>query len=172
MDMKIMRFIKLLILAGSLMFCSIGGALAEAYSSGHQPLEIWDGPAMETAPLWLQYWLYFMTAVLAAGLLFVWRHALARWIVGGTILMIFLVGFVAPWFGIPVLAGLASLAHVICWSPGVYLALKQRPFFSGFSPFAIWSGLVTLVILISFIFDIPDSLIYLDHVSGLGVFGA
>ena len=162
-----MYFLKIWTLVGLCLGVTSSGALAAPYESGHQPLELWDEAAMENAPMFLKYWLYFMTALLAAGLLFIWRHTFARLIVGGTLVMFVLLGVLAPQFGIPILAGLAALGHVVCWTPGLIYSLKTKPFLAGMTPHAIWSGLMTLVILISFVFDVPDALIYLDHVSGL-----
>lgn len=38
-----------------------------------------------------------------------------------------------------------------------------------FSIYALWSGAITAVIIFSFIFDIPDAAIYLDHMLGIGL---
>lgn len=143
--------------------------IAAPFESGYKALEIWDDKAMQTAPLALKIWLYFMTAVLAAGLLFIWRHPIARWIVGGTIGIILAVGFLAPALGLVTYAGLASLSHLIFWSPGLYLLLKEKPFLKGRSPFAIWSGVVCAMILISFVFDVRDAAIYLYYMAGFGI---
>ena len=52
--------------------------------------------------------------------------------------------------------------------PG-FVLLKRRPFLQGRSPYALWSGAITAVIIFSFIFDIPDAAIYLDHMLGIGL---
>lgn len=162
-----MHLLKLVLMVGFSLGVTFSTTMAAPYESGHQPLELWDGAAMENVPVLIKYWLYFMTAVLALGLLFIWRHTFARLIIGGTLVMFLSLGLLAPQFGIPILAGLAALGHVVCWTPGLIYSLKTRPFLAGFTPHAIWSGVMTLVILISFVFDVPDALIYLDHVSGL-----
>ena len=105
-----------------------------------------------------------MTAAFAAGLLFVWRHSIARWVVGGLLMSVFTTMFILPAMGLTILSGLVALMHVIFWSPGLYLLLTKRPFLQDRSAFAIWSGVITGVILFSFVFDIRDAAIYLHHV--------
>ena len=142
------------------------GAWAAGYQSGHHALELFDDNAMRNAPQILSLWLMFMTASFAAGLLFVRRHVIARWAVGGFVLTILCVMFILPALGLPALSGLLALIHLIFWSPALYLLLRHRPFLAGLSPFSIWSGVMALVIAISFVFDIRDAAIYLDHMAG------
>jgi hypothetical protein len=139
-------------------------SVAQDYPSGHQALEIFDEAGMAAAPTWVQYWVFFMLATFAAGLLFVWRQPVARWVVGGFVLgMVFLMA-VAPALEIVPLSGFIALCHIIFWSPGLYQLLRERPFLKDKSPFAIWSGLMTAVILFSFVFDLRDAAIYLNHI--------
>jgi hypothetical protein len=71
--------------------------------------------------------------------------------------------------GLVPLSGLFSLVHIICWSPALYILLTRRPFLKDRSPFTLWSGAITAAIIFSFIFDIPDAVIYLDHMLGIGL---
>jgi hypothetical protein len=48
--------------------------------------------------------------------------------------------------------------------------IKNKPFMSEKSFYKYWSGLITAVIIFSFIFDIRDAAIYLDHILGFGLF--
>lgn len=139
-------------------------ALAQDYQSGHQALELFDQAAWATTPTWVRYWIMFMAATFAAGLLFVWKHPIARWATGGFILGLIFTSVIAPLFDIPPLSGFIGLCHIIFWSPALYLLVKHKPFLHGASPFAIWSGLMTAVILFSFVFDFRDAFIYLRHV--------
>ncbi len=66
--------------------------------------------------------------------------------------------------GVRPLGGLFALLHIIFWSPALYLLLSRRPFMQGRSLYAIWSGLMTAVIVFSFAFDVRDAVIYLHHV--------
>lgn len=152
-----------------LIFIIIPDAVAAEYQRGHKALEIWDDTAMANAPQLLNIWLMVMMASFALGLLFVWRHPIARWVVGGVLLSFLAAVFAVPALGLTPLSGLMALIHVIFWSPALYLLLKHRPFLAKFSAFGLWSGLVTAVILISFFFDIRDSAIYLDHMLGAGL---
>lgn len=143
-------------------------AFANDYEVGHQALQLWNADAMSNSPPALRAWLLFMVASFALGLLFVWRHAIARWVVGGFIVSFFGSGVVARALDLDVLSGYVALAHVICWSPGLFLLLKQRPFLTkqGVTEqgtYRLWTGLITVVILISLFFDIRDTAIYLNH---------
>lgn len=138
-------------------------AQAQEYPKGHGALEIFDAEGMEAAPQWVMTWIMFMAASFAAGLLFVWKHPVARWVVG-----CFVAGIVAltisAQFGVRQLSGFIALMHIVFWSPALYQLLTKRPFIAEkITPFSIWSGLITAVILFSFIFDFRDAAIYLNH---------
>ncbi|MGI9291493.1 MAG: hypothetical protein ACR2QG_09505 [Gammaproteobacteria bacterium] len=157
----------------ALLFVMNEPALAQPaeqlYQSGHQPLEIWDNEARTNMPQWVQIWLAFMMSSFAVGLFFVYRHVEARWVVGGFVAMMVLSIVSGRVFGLVPLSGLFSVIHLICWSPALYILLTHRPFMKGRSLYAIWSGVITGCIIFSFVFDIPDSLIYLDHMLGIGL---
>lgn len=153
------------ILSGLLMSASAG-----AYEPGNQALQLWNDEGIANSPQWVQTWLMIMLGSFALGLLFVWKRVEARWVVGGFIAAILISRLGIPALGIVKLSGLVALVHLIFWSPGLYLMLKNRPFLKERSLYAIWSGLITAVILFSFIFDIRDGVIYLDYILGLGLF--
>jgi hypothetical protein len=158
-------------LVGLLLCCllSIEPILAQPYESGHQPLQLWDNAGRANMPLWVSIWLGIMMTTFALGLFFVRRHAEARWVVGGFIGMILVTVASGRLLGLLPLSGLFSLVHVICWSPALYVLLTRRPFLQGRSLYAVWSGAITACIIFSFIFDIPDAAIYLDHMLGIGL---
>lgn len=145
---------------------------ATGYQPGHTALEVWNAEGQANAPQWVQTWLMIMLASFALGLLFVWKRVEARWVVGGFITAVLISRFAIPAMGIVKLSGLVALVHLIFWSPALYLLLKNRPFLKERSFYALWSGLITAVILFSFIFDIRDAAIYLDHILGIGVLSA
>ena len=135
-------------LAGLLLCCvvSIEPALAQPYESDHQALQIWDNAARASMLLWVSIWLGIMMTVFALGLLFVRRHAEARWVVGGFICMILVTVALGRALGLVPLSGLFSLVHIICWSPALYVLLTRRPFLQDRSLYALWSGAVTAVL--------------------------
>jgi len=104
-----------------------------------------------------------MVATFISGIFFVKNHVTARWVVGCMVTgMIF--GVIAEKaFGVPNYSGFIALVHVVFWSPALYHLLTKRPFLGQSSTFTIWSGVITFVICFSFIFDIRDAVIYLDH---------
>lgn len=156
---------------GMLLLCvvSVEPALAQAYKSGHQPLELWDEVARNSMPGWVSIWLAILMTTFALGLFFVWRHVEARWAVGGFICMALVTVASTRFLGLLPLSGLFSLIHIICWSPALFVLLARRPFLKGRSLYAVWSGAITAVIIFSFVFDIPDAAIYLDHMLGIGL---
>lgn len=150
-------------------FTSALPALAQAYQSGHGALEIWDAQAQSAAPQWVQIWLMVLLGSFALGLLFVWKRVIARWVVGGFIAMIGTMIILTGPLGLPSLSGMIALVHIIFWSPALYLLLTQRPFLKERSFYGAWSALITAVILFSFVFDVRDAAIYLDHILGTGL---
>ena len=164
-------WIKSLVAVPLLLFSIVisAPALAQTFEPGHKALQLWNAEAMDRVPPAVEIWLYFMMAVLVTGLLFVWRHRGARWIVLGTVGIVLSFGFLVPALGMTPFTGLAALTHLIFWSPGLYILLRDKPFLTGVSPYAIWSGLATFMIVVSFFFDIRDAAIYLDYMAGLGL---
>jgi len=142
-------------------------AIAAEYTPGHQPLELWNAEGQANAPAWIGIWLNILLAVFALGLLFVWRRIEARWVVGGFLATIPTAIFLTEGLGVAPLSGLFALMHVVFWSPALYILLKRRPFLKEQSFYGLWSAAITAVITFSFIFDIPDSFIYLDHILDL-----
>jgi len=138
--------------------------LAAEYAHGHQALEIFDAEGFSNAPLWVQIWVGFMLLSYICGLAFVRQHSIARWVVGGLFAGLTLGTLLGHLLGLPALSGFIALVHLIFWSPGLYLLLKNRPFLGPKSAFSIWTGVMTLVILFSFVFDIRDAYIYLQHI--------
>ena len=142
-------------------------AHAIEYQIGYRALEIFDAQGMEITPMWVKIWIAAATLCFAVGLFFVRRHSIARWVVGGYIAGLMVLIFSPVFFDLIQLklAGFNALIHVIFWSPSLYLLLTKRPFFSKkVSAFSIWSGLITVVMIFSFFFDIPYSFIYLRHI--------
>lgn len=148
----------------------VDAALAHDYESGHGALQVWDAEGRTKAPLWVRIWLHIMQLAFATGLIFIWRRVEARWAVGG-FLGVFVTAVLSQALTeIVALSGLLALLHVIFWSPALYLLLTRRPFMKERSAYAVWSAFITLIILFSFIFDIPSAAIYLDHIFGIGLF--
>ena len=130
-------------------------AIAQAYESGHGALQVWDAEARNNVPLWIRVWLRIMQLAFVTGVLFVWRHVEARWAVGG-FLGVFIIAVLSQLLtDLVALSGFIALLHVIFWSPALYLLLTRRPFAKERSAYAVWSALITFIILFSFVFDIP-----------------
>jgi len=137
--------------------------LADEYSHGNQALELFDGQGYKNSPMWVQVWVMFMGLCFICGLAFVKNHVIARWVVGGMLAGVVFSALTIFVLGLPALSGYIALVHVVFWSPGLFLLLKHRPFLESKSVYSIWTGVITFVILFSFVFDIRDAAIYLRH---------
>ena len=146
------------------LLCPVSVMAQETIQAGNQALELWNEEGIANSPTWVKYWLGIMMFSFALGLLFIWKRIEARWVVGGLIVGILFSKFILEnMMGLLPLSGLVALMHLIFWTPGLYLLLKNRPFMKEKSFYKYWSGWITLVIIFSFIFDIRDSVIYLHH---------
>ena len=164
MNYSLLRSAKTLLIACVLSALFAMPALA-AYEHGPGALQIWDEQGLASSPAWIKVWLAFMSVVMLSGIFFVRKHGEARWVVGGIVIGLLITKFVLPALSLTSLSGLVGLIHVIFWSPALYVLLKNRPFTKGFSAYAIWSGVVTGVILFSLFFDSRDAAIYLHHMA-------
>ena len=139
---------------------------AREYPSGHRALEVFDDAGRRAMPTWVLVWTVASTLWFAAGLAFVRREPIARWVVGGwAAALVTLVAFAAIDSVLFRLAGFNALAHVLFWTPALYQLLAARPFLA--SPptaFSVWSGGITAIMLFSYVFDIPYSITWIRHV--------
>lgn len=159
---------KTLCMAFTLGLVSFSAVGAQEYPLGNGALENFSGDGFAASPQWVQIWVMFMLAMFAIGLfVFAWKKPIARWAAGGFVLAALFSIFAYPALGLPSLSGSIALAHLIFWTPALVLLLKRRPFSDpeeGMA-FRIWSGVMTFVILFSFVFDIRDAVIYIGHVT-------
>lgn len=162
------RLLKLTLLLACCVTITIAtqvfGQDVQSYQHGHQALQIFDDKGMAAAPTWVKIWIGFMALSFFSGILFIKNHSIARWVVGGFVIGLIASKLITTQLGLQPLSGLIALYHLIFWTPALILLLKHRPFLNNRSAFGIWSGVMTFVILFSFIFDLRDAAIYLHHV--------
>jgi len=154
--------------SGVLLLLLIAGA-AQAYEPGHGALNEWNNEARANIPPYLMAWLGLLSLTFLASIFFVWHHIEARWVLGSFIASHVVTAAIDTQTDIVVLAGLVGLIHFVCWLPALLVLLARSPFLSQRSAFGVWSAAITIVILISFYFDVRDAGIYLDHVLELGL---
>lgn len=159
-----MKSYKVLLVAlSSVLFA--GTLLAQTdYGHGNGALQVFDAEGQANSPRWVMLWIMFMLASFVAGLLFVKNHPVARWVVGGFVVGMICLFVAQKGLGIPPISGFIATIHLVCWSPGLYQLLTKRPFTGPLSAFSVWSAVITLVILFSFVFDLRDAFIYLRHI--------
>ncbi|MEO1035124.1 MAG: hypothetical protein AAFX44_06140 [Pseudomonadota bacterium] len=147
---------------------SFSTAHATEFESGHGALQVFDADGMASMPLWVKVWLAIMLGTFASGLLFVWRQPLARWAVGGILTSFFVTPWIFRALELPYLSGAIAIGHIVFWTPALLLLLLRRPFSNAREGrwFRAWSGAMTAVILFSFVFDIRDAAIYIEHFAG------
>lgn len=158
--------------AGLISLFAVAVALpvaAQEYSHGNGALELFDAEGQANAPAWVKVWLPIMLGTFVASLVFVWKRVEARWVAGGVIAGFVTMGVLVGAFGVPQLSGFIAVIHLVFWTPALIVLLRRRTFLKERSIYAGWTGLVTFVILFSFVFDIRDAAIYADHMLGLGV---
>ena len=164
------RLLKLIISAllfAGLSLCAFG---QEAVVHGNGALEIFDAEGQANSPRWVMGWVAFMLTSFLIGIGFAFVRKEARWLMAPIVL-----GFVSMFTlfaatDLPQLSGLIALIHLIFWTPTLIMLLRNRWFLKESTWFGRWTGVLTFVILFSFIFDIRDAAIYLDHFAGLGLF--
>ena len=158
-----MHNITILFISLLTVLLSGGIVSAQEVEHGNQAMQLFDKQGFENSPQWVQIWVGFMMATFIAGLFFIKNHVIARWVVGGMLAGMTFGIIAGSVFGVPNYSGFIALIHVIFWSPALYQLLSKRPFLDERSAFTIWSGVITLVICFSFIFDIRDAAIFLNH---------
>lgn len=155
------------LIATSLLLTTANALGAEVYAKGNGALEVFDADGMAASPTWVMAWVGFMMVTFAIGLfVFAWKKPIARWAAGGFIVSAATGAAVFNALGLPFLSGSIAIMHLVCWTPALILLLVKRPFADAAEGrwFRIWSGVMTFVILFSFVFDIRDAFIYISHV--------
>ncbi len=150
---------------------SAGGLAAEEFTKGPGALQVFDLEGLAATPLWIKLWLAVLVSTFLVGLfVFAWRRPIARGAAGGFLVSLATGHLVFGALDLPMLGGAIGLWHVVCWTPALVLLLWKRPFFDPAEGrwFRIWSGVMTAVIVISFVFDIRDAAIYIGHFSRQG----
>ncbi len=137
--------------------------LNATYSSGHGALQVFDEQGWQLTPQWVKVWIGIMAISFMVGIVFVKNHAPARWVIGGFIAGILFNQFGFAYLGLQPISGLIALTHLLFWTPGLYQVLREKAFLGKVSAYTIWAGWIALVIIFSFIFDIRDAAIYLQH---------
>ena len=143
--------------------------VAKEYPSGAGALEVFDGAARAAVPAPLKIWLMLLLGTFAASVIFVWKKPVARWALVGLVAAMFVGPKIITALGWPMLGGGIALSHIVCWTPVLIVLLLKRPFLdpNEWMPYKIWSALLLVVIVGSFVFDIRDAWIYVNHISSL-----
>lgn len=142
-------------------------AALQQYEYGNLALEIWGAKGRYASPLWVHIWVCFILFMGLTSIPFMRKHTEARWAGGGILIAtVFFSLILLPILPIIQLGGMFAIMHFILWTPGLYLLLKNRPFFKETGLFALWSGAATFTILFSYIFDVRDASIYIPHIWG------
>ena len=152
---------------GLLTLSSFALGLDPQYSVGHGALDIFNQEGFLATPRWVQIWILILIGTFIVGFYFAWKHSIARWTVGGFIFSMTMGHTVFGFFNLPFLGGSIAIMHLVCWSPALLILLIKRPYFNRNErmSFRAWSGLMTSVLIFSFVFDIKDAVIYISHIA-------
>jgi len=133
------------------------------YTHGHGALQVFGQSGFTASPQWVKVWIVFMLSSFLSALFFIRHHTIARWVIGCFIAGVIATVVANKLLNIAPLSGFIAIIHLLFWSPALYQLLSQRPFLGPRNYFSVWSGVITAVILFSFIFDLRDSAIYLRY---------
>ena len=147
-----------------------GFAFAQEAVHGNGALEIFDAEGQANSPQWVMAWVAFMLLTFVVGIAFSFIRKEARWLMAPIIAGFAVMFTLFLGLGMPQVSGFIATFHLIFWTPALIMLLRNRWFLKESSWFGRWTGVLTFVILFSFIFDIRDAAIYLDHIADLGIF--
>lgn len=110
-------------------------------------------------PAWVQYWMYWMLAVLGLGsLVFSFFRSEARWLLLGFVLS------VVAAMGLGMTVGwnkLWGVTHLVFWTPVVIYYIRRWPVVEKRSVFGVWFVLALATMIVSLVFDAKDLVEYL-----------
>ncbi|MEM9572143.1 MAG: hypothetical protein AAF996_11795 [Pseudomonadota bacterium] len=143
--------------------CLFGAAILstpDAYALS--ATEEWDAAARAALPVHIKVWLGAMMLTNIAAIGFLKNHVAARWVFGGFVVSHGLV--MVMWaMGQTVLAGQVSLFHIIFWTPGAIMLLRQRSEVQYPSAYAIWATLSLIFYFGSMVVDVRDAVLFIQH---------
>jgi len=135
---------------------------AAATAAPLSPDTIWTPEARAGAPAWVQIWIGFMFAVFGAGLLLVWKHRAAWWMVGAFIGSHLASGLEILYLGPERLTvGLIAINHCVFWTPSAVVFYRQTRETRTASLFGVWRWLVLATAAFSLVFDYRDAALLL-----------
>jgi len=147
------------------LFCAMMALVALSEVAAATPLSadtVWTSEARASAPEWVQVWLGFMFVVFGVGLVLVWRHRAAWWMVGAFIGSHLASGLEILLLGADRLTvGLIALNHCVFWTPAAVVFYRQTRGTQTGSVFGLWRWLVLATSAFSLVFDYRDAALYL-----------
>lgn len=116
-------------------------------------------------PRTTQNWMLWMNIVFLLGLLFVFSHESARWVLAA-----YVVAFpiAVPFYIYTRDVAMLGVSHILFWTPLlIYLLLEaaEDTTFSFLSLYGVWTVLLMLTITISVVFDVRAVLKYVSQTS-------
>ncbi|MEP3480709.1 MAG: hypothetical protein ABJZ55_15770 [Fuerstiella sp.] len=160
------RVFRVGLVAAIVMVVACGEASAADYPSGAGALEQFDAEARAALPPMMKGWLMLLLGTFAASVVFAWKKVEARWALLGLLLAMLAGPAFYSAVGWPMLGGAIALSHLVCWTPVLVVLALRRPFAKREHGklYRGWSAILLTVIAISFVFDVRDAWIYLQHV--------
>ena len=134
---------------------------------GHKALQLWNSEAMSSAPMGLKIWLAILGVTLLSSLFFIKSSNPSRILLIGFISSLSVTKWLAPAVGIETLSGFVGLCHLLFWSPGWVLLIREKLKPNNESKrkvYLAWSWIAITVISISYFFDLRDGFTYLSFI--------
>ncbi|MFN4354746.1 hypothetical protein [Parvibaculum sp.] len=109
-------------------------------------------------PAWVQYWMYWMLAVLGLGsLVFSFFRSEARWLLLGFVLS----GVAAMGLGMTIgWNKLWGVTHLVFWTPVALLFIRRWSRIDKRSVYGVWFVLALATMIVSLVFDAKDAVEY------------
>tara|TARA_R110002110_G_scaffold18212_3_gene76717 strand:- start:1844 stop:2251 length:408 start_codon:yes stop_codon:yes gene_type:complete len=127
-----------------------------------QAANLAQGAYVATLPQWVQYWMYWLGAVLALGsLVFSIFRIEARWLLLAFVLSVITttaIGMTVGW------NKLWGVTHLVFWTPVVIYFIRRWPLIDKRSVYGVWFVLALATMIVSLVFDAKDFVEYLTGV--------
>ena len=130
--------------------------------SGYEALQVWNKEAIISTPFYLKIWLGIMAISLLSSLIFI-KNLGARAVFIFTSLGLLFTKLIAPQLGLTVYSGLVALTHVALWPLSLYFLYRDY-FVIKTGLYRFWIYWVSIIIMISLIFDVRDAYKYIAFI--------
>ena len=136
----------------------------ETHTSIDQAFQLADAQGIKNSPTWVKIWLLVANLSFFSSLWFVKNLKAPRWLAAGFAGSVISQIFLSTIVGVTPVYGMFATTHILFWSPGYIKLIKEKAYKHPKSRYAMWSSWMIAVISFSFIFDLRNSIIYIEQI--------